>query len=138
MSVPFSPQPSASDAELLLNRKAQARLLAAKVDAVKRDGLPFYRPHPKQDKFHRSLSKRRGVFTGNRFGKSHMGMAEDCAWLRGERVWYPTTDPARRSGIPQHPVKGLIIANDWDKVQEIFTGQDGKLWRMLPSGLVKS
>jgi Terminase-like family. len=67
-----------------------------------------------------------------------MGIAEDCAWLRGERPWYPQSDPARSAGIPKHPVKGLIIANDWDKVQEIFTGQDGKLWKFLPSSLIKN
>ena len=137
MAVPSSPQPSVSDAELLLNRKAQARLLAAKVDAVKRDGLPFYRPHPKQDKFHRSCAKRRAAFTANRWGKSTMMIAEVCAWLRNERPWYPATDVARRSGIPQHPNKVLVIVNDWDKVQEIYTGQDGKLWRFLAKNLIR-
>jgi len=125
-----------ASAELQALRKKRALLLRAKVDAIKRDALPWYRPHPKQDLFHRSTAKRRGVFTGNRFGKSHMGINEDVAWLRGERPWYPESDPARRSGIPQHPVKGLIIANDWDKVQEIFTGPDGKLWRALPAELI--
>jgi hypothetical protein len=119
-------------AELLLNKQAQLRLQQRKIDALRRDGLPFYRPHPKQDRFHRSLAKRRGVFTGNRFGKSTMGCAEDCAWLRGERVWLPANDPSRRLGIPQRPVKGLVVANDWDKVKEIWTGDDGKIWKFFP------
>lgn len=124
--------------EVLLLRQQKAALLRKKVDAIKRDALPHYRPHPKQDAFHRSPAKRRGAFTGNRFGKSHMGTAEDCAWLRGFRPWYPEGDIARTSGIPKHPVKGLIIANDWDKVKEIFTGDDGKIWRMLPAdGFIK-
>lgn len=125
--------------ELLLVKRQKAELLAKKVQAMRADGLPFYRPHPKQDSFHRSPAKRRGAFTGNRFGKSTMGCAEDCAHLRGERPWYPKSDPARTSGIPQHPVKGLVVVNDWDKAKEIWTGQDGKLWKFLPSdGFVKS
>jgi hypothetical protein len=66
-----------------------------------------------------------------------MGIAEDCAWLRQERPWYPKNDEARTSGLPRRPVKGLIIANDWDKVKEIFTGNDGKLWKFLPKDLIK-
>jgi hypothetical protein len=125
--------------ELVLLKQRKLQLLTAKVTAIKQDSLPFYRPHPKQDLFHRSLQKRRGVFTGNRFGKSFMGVAEDCAWLRGERPWYPADDPARLGGIPQRPVKGLIIATDWDKVKEIFSGQDGKLWKFLPrNGFIKN
>lgn len=123
---------------LLLLKQQQLRLLDAKVKAIRADGLPFYRPHAKQNLFHRSTSKRRGAFTGNRFGKSTMGAAEDCAWLRGNRPWYPSSDAGRTSGIPQRPVKGLIIANDWDKVKEIWTGADGKLWKFLPKdGFVK-
>jgi hypothetical protein len=60
-----------------------------------------------------------------------MGCAEDCAWLRGERSWYPLDDPARKSCLPTQPVKGQVFANDWDKVKEIWTGDDGKIWRFL-------
>lgn len=77
---------------------------------------------------------------GNRTGKSTCAAAEDCAWLLGERPWYPKDDPARRSGIPQRPVKGLVITTDWDKVSEIWTGQEGqggKIWKYLPKGFVK-
>src|SRR5438093_10739744 len=93
---------------LLAVRQQQLRLHRLRVEAIKRDGLPFYLPHAKQDSFHRSVALRRGAFTGNRFGKSTMGIAEDCAWVRGERPWYPVTDPARTSGLPCHPVKGQI------------------------------
>ncbi len=124
-------------AELLVLKHQRAKLLAAKVEALKKDGLPFYRPHPKQDLWHKLPHLRRGAFTGNRFGKSTMGCAEDCAWIRGERPWYPKGDPARTSGIPQHPVKGLVITTDWDKVEEIWSGVDGKLWKYLPKGTYK-
>lgn len=131
-------QASLNSHELLLLKQKKARLLASKIEAMKHDGLPFYRPHPKQDLFHRSLAKRRGAFTANRFGKSTMGCAEDCAWLRGERPWLAKSDPARTLGIPQRPVKGLVITTDWDKVKEIWSDQDGKLWRYLPrKGFIK-
>ena len=124
--------------ELLLLKQQRAKLLDAKVEAIKQDGLPFYRPHFKQDLFHRSVALRRGAFTGNRFGKSTMGCAEDCAWLRGERPWCAKDDPARIAGIPQRPVKGLVITTDWDKVKEIWSGQDGKLWKFLPKNTKKT
>lgn len=103
-------------------------------------GLPYYKPHPKQDLFHRAaLFKRRMVRSGNRFGKSAMGCSEDCAWLVHERPWYPKSDPIRTLGLPQHPTKGLVLTTDWDKVDEIFTSREtGKLWKLLPSGYVKS
>lgn len=82
------------------------------------------------------------VRAGNRFGKSHMGCAEDCGWVLGERVWYPVGDPCRTAGIPRHPVKGLVITTDWDKVDEIWTSErgdnPGKLWKFLPSDSVVS
>lgn len=101
-------------------------------------GLLFYQPHAKQDEFHAAGNvKRRYVRTGNRFGKSTMGGAEDCAWAIGERPWYPKGDPRRSVGIPKHSTKGLIIVADWDKAHEIFTnpvkGQgQGKLFKFLP------
>lgn len=126
--------------KVLLERKKQ---LLGKQALLRKDyGLCFYTPHEKQDNFHRAGAfKHRLWESGNRGGKSTGGVAEDCAWLVGERAWYPENDPARRLGIPQHPVKGLVITTDWDKVDEIFTserGTEGKLWSMLPRGFVKS
>lgn len=114
-----------------------------KAELVHDFGLMRYVPHPKQDRFHRMGAKlRRGVFAGNRFGKSQMGCAEDCAWLYGERIWYPKDDPARYVGLPRRPVKGLVIAEDWDKVDEIWTSESGdtpgKLWQLLPADFVSS
>ncbi len=129
------------DIELALIRRRKADLLKQRIAAVRNDGLLYYQPHPKQSLFHLSTAKRRGIFAGNRFGKSISGCAEDCAWLRGERPWLPETDAGRLSGIPQHPVKGLVITTNWDKVDEVYTsnrGTEGKLWRFLPrDGFVK-
>jgi hypothetical protein len=123
--------------EILAMKLRLAELKRKKLELVRRYGLHYYKPHAVQDKFHRAGTqfKRRMVRAGNRLGKSHMGCAEDCAWIFGERVWYPEGDPARRGGIPQHPVKLLTITTDWDKVDEIWTGEKGeggKVWKMLP------
>lgn len=102
------------------------------------NGILFYEPHPKQDRFHRKGAKlRRYVRTGNRFGKSTMGAAEDVAWALGYRPWYPEGDPARYEGIPRRSVKLLVICQDWDKVNEIFTNMEpganqGKIFKLLP------
>lgn len=118
-------------------------LLHSKLLLQKDFRLMFYHPHPKQDKFHRAGGrfKRRYVRAGNRFGKSDMGVAEDCAYLLGYRPWIPRTDPACTAGIPQRPVKGLVIAADWDKVRSVFTEDKGesvgKVFKYLPSAMIK-
>jgi hypothetical protein len=129
------------DAELLALRVRKHELLSKKVEFMRRHGLSFYKPHQKQDAFHRAggAYKRRMVRAGNRFGKSHMGAAEDIAWLRGEREWYAKDDAARYAGIPQRPVKGLIITTDWDVVRDIWSDPNtGKLWRFLQKDEIKS
>lgn len=135
-----SPELDDSDYALLLKKKAE--LARKKLELVKDFGLCFYKPFAKQASFHAAADKRlRMMRSGNRFGKSTMGCAEDCAWLLGYRPWIPEGDPLRTLGIPQRPVKLLVITTDWDKVDEIFTsqkGEGGKLWRMLPKGFVKS
>lgn len=131
-----------NDFELLQIKRQEANLLRRRQQLIKENGILHYSPHPKQDAFHRAGEfKRRGVFAGNRFGKSDCGAAEDVAQAMGERIWYPKTDPARYAGIPQRPQKILIITNDWGKVDEIFTserGEMGKLWRFFPRGFIKS
>lgn len=126
---------------------AKKRLLMAlrkKKELKRKHGLLFYRPHQKQDMFHRAGAHRfRYARVGNRFGKSEMGIAEDIAWCLGERIWYPEGSPERHIGIPQRPVKGVLLCVDWDKCEEIFTsrtggadGVQGKLFRMLPQHLI--
>lgn len=109
-----------------------------RLEIAKSYGLCLYRPFPKQTSFHSAGSfKYRMMRSGNRFGKSTMGCAEDCAWLLGERVWLPASDPNRKLGIPAHGVKGLVITQDWDKVDEIWTDPEmGKLWRFLPKSAI--
>lgn len=125
-----SPEPEQIRALSLLKRlKAQQR----------QNGIAFYRPTPKQALFHAAGDFRyRYVRVGNRFGKSLMGAAEDIAWTLGERPWLPEGTPERTVGIPSHPVKGVLICNDWEKSEEIFTNMSadeqakGKLFALLP------
>lgn len=133
---------AAANPELLLAQQHHLALLRKRALLQQDYGLCFYKPHDQQDAFHRAGAfKHRLWEAGNRSGKSTGGVAEDCAWLLGERVWYGQSDPARTLGIPNHSVKGIVICADWDKVDEIFTserGTLGKLWQMLPRGFVKS
>lgn len=122
----------------LADKRRRVNLLKRRNELKAKNGLAFYRPHPKQDLFHSAAYyKGRYARTGNRFGKSEMGAAEDIAWLIGERIWYPKGDPRRTVGIPKHPVKGLLLVTDWDKATEIFTNNNpgerrGKLFALLP------
>lgn len=135
------PQTPETDEDDLVLKQRLLSLQQKKLELAKRFGLLFYKPWSKQDAFHRSTHKRRMIRAGNRTGKSTVGGAEDCAWLLGERVWLPESDPGRYSGIPKRPVKGLLITTDWDKVKEIWTGEEGdkpgKLWQFLPRDAVK-
>lgn len=127
-------------------------------------GINFYRPHWKQHKFHICTATGRYGRTGNRFGKSQMGVGEDVAWARGERAWYKNNfdvkdgegkvvyehrgadykkehgvdHPYVTCGIPQRPVKILILCENWKKAKQVFTNRDGspdmwgKLFKLLP------
>lgn len=134
--------------ELLQKRNAvNAKLLKLSKDC----GIALYRPHAKQHAFHSAREKRRGLFAGNRFGKSQGNGAETAAWMLGERTWYkvpfPIFDvahdmghnrrifvtaqhpggenhPLVRQGIPSHSTKQLIICTNWDKVHEIWTSTE--------------
>jgi len=122
------------DLQSIADKRDVVQALARREAMRKANGLLFYRPHQKQDFFHRHGEiKRRYVRTGNRFGKSTMGSAEDCAWALGERIWYDKDDPARMIGLPKRATKGVIICADWDKAEEIFTDEhNGKLIKLLP------
>lgn len=133
-------------------RVAELRQMAENVKRIKAlkqaFGLDFYRPHAKQDKFHAAAEVTgRYCRTGNRGGKTKCGAAEDVAFCLGYRPWYrhkfdvkdgkgnvvrvhdPENDEYSRSlitlGIPQRPIKLLLIVTDWDKSNEIFTNNVG-------------
>lgn len=119
----------------------ELKRLKKKLEAQERlkqsNALLFYEPHRKQDLFHANGDVRwRFVRTGNRWGKSQCGAAEDVAWALGERPWYKEGDKRRGVGIPKRATKGVILIYDWSKAKEIFTNQDkgnlGKLFQWIP------
>lgn len=117
---------------LLLRR--QVALEKRRKQLRKESAIYFYQPHPKQVIFHSAAGFHyRYARTGNRFGKSEMGGAEDVAFAKGFRPWLNENDPLRTLGIPKQPTKGLIVCIDWDKSEEAFTSfETGKLWKYIP------
>ena len=134
------------DHELQELKKQQAGLLEAKEKHYADNRLLYFVPHNQPgarasqvDFFNNATKKRRGVFCGNRWGKSTIGTIEDLSWAIGYRPFFPEGDPRRYAGIPDHGVKLLVVGEDWDKVSEIFTdnkglGGDrvGKFWEWAP------
>lgn len=139
--------------------EAEARMLRELKALREENGLSFYRPHLKQHKFHTCNYTGRFLCTGNRFGKSDCGIAETLAFALGGRIWYKNSfdildgsrnvverhigspdHPYITQGIPQRPLKILVLVVDWDMAKEVFTGREGsyetwgKLWKMLPKG----
>lgn len=110
-----------------------------------RNGILFYKPHAKQIMFHMAGDiPFRYAQVGNRFGKSEMGAAEDISFCLGERLFFPAGHPGRTKGIPARTVKGVLLCQDWDKSEEIFTNRSGddktrgKLFRLLPADRIEA
>lgn len=128
------PAPLVAHAKSLLSRKKQLE---------RENAIMLFRPHAKQAMFFAAAAfHHRYARTGNRFGKSEMGAAEDVAFALGFRPWLPVGDPLRTLGIPPHPTKGLIITTDWDKSTEVFTETEGekvgKLIKYIPKACLVS
>lgn len=69
-----------------------------------------YIPHPKQRKFHEAPNKIRGVFGGNRSGKTDMGCNEARFHATGKYPeWYPIAN--RFTG----PTRGRVVVTDYKK-----------------------
>jgi hypothetical protein len=126
--------------------REQIGVLQKKLELVKQSGISFYKPYSKQEAFHRHGTKtNRAFFAGNRAGKSECGVAELVSFCLGYRPFFAENDPDYRSGIPQRPIKALLICADWDQVERVFTNEfgdnPGKLRRMIPvselSGFIK-
>lgn len=144
--------------EELDSLKAEVALLQREKTIREENGLFFYTPHAKQYKFH-SVGHITGRHcrTGNRGGKTVCGAAEDIAYCIGGRTWARRSfevkngkgetvitheggfnHPLVRHGIPDFPVKGLLLVHDWDKSAEIFTNMEGSydrwgaLMKILP------
>jgi phage terminase large subunit-like protein len=86
-----------------------------------------YKPHVKQELFHRSTAKGRWFLGGNRSGKSVAGVVED--------IWWATKrHPYKR--IPGHTqIRGRVVASDFTNGVETILFPIVKRW-VLPSDLV--
>jgi phage terminase large subunit-like protein len=60
-----------------------AKLKAEYARQLEQEALRLYRPHEKQEAFHRSQASKRGLFGGNQSGKSYAG-AMEIAWTVGK------------------------------------------------------
>lgn len=145
-------------AQVLLDLRSRNAALKRARQLEQAYGVSFYRPHWKQDRFH-SVGHIKGRYCrfGNRTGKTKCGGAEDVAYAMGGRLWYREAfdvlngkrevvrhHPGGRDhelvihGIPQRPLKILIVCSDWDKSKEIYTNREGSyevwgdLWQLLP------
>lgn len=150
--------------ELLAQRERLEQLRKSKEE----NGIIFYRPHLKQHKFHTCNAKHRYLRFGNRGGKSECGISEDISMALGGRLWYRNAfdilgtrlvngvyetyiaeahpgghnHPYVTLGIPQRPIKILILVVDWDKAKSVFTNREGsyevwgKLWKLLPTSTI--
>lgn len=128
------------DERLRTAKASLFNLTVKKKDFYDDNQLALFVPHATQASFfEKATTIRRGIFSGNRWGKSTAGVVEDCCWALGYRPFYDKGDPRRTAGIPTHGVKILVIAEDWDKVKEVFTdkGQGGdrkgKFFDFLPA-----
>jgi hypothetical protein len=143
-SIPESELTEQQIDQMLVEAKAELLELSHQKEIMLRERkLWFFVPSPKQRQFfEKSYIKRRAGFCGNRFGKSTLGVIEDICWSIGYRPFFEEGDPLRYLGIPTHGVKGLVIAEDWDKVKEIFTNEEsierqGKFFEYLPEHFIK-
>lgn len=141
----------------LAEAEAENRRLREIQETIRSNGILFYRPHAKQHRFHICTATGRYGRTGNRFGKSEMGIAEVIAQCRGGREWYRYAfdilngkrevverhpggfnHPYVTCGIPRRPIKALLIVVDWEMAHKVFTNSSGayetwgKLFKLLP------
>lgn len=118
-----------------------AKLLTQRDELKNEFKIDFIRPNDGGQKlfFENAEKQIRDIYAGNRFGKSFVGILEDISWCLGERRFYKKGDPLRKLGIPAHGVKLLVVAQTWDKVDELFTstgrgdGPKGKLMEYCPN-----
>ena len=90
--------------ETLQHKRKLLKLLMAYKEASNRRPIENYKPHPKQEVFHRQASPIRMLAGANRSGKSTAGLAED--------VWFATgTHPHQDITVPN---KGWICGPDFN------------------------
>lgn len=93
--------------------------------AAVRPNLWGYKPHEKQEHFHKSESKARLYVGGNRSGKTTGGIIEDIWWLMGEHPY---------KEVPPAPVRGRIVGVDYENGIERILKPEMARW--IPPSLL--
>ena len=88
----------------------EIQALLAELEATSKLFETNYVPHAKQKEFHQSLAPLRGVFGGNRSGKTEMGTLECRFHATGD---YPDYYP--KEGRFSGPTRGRIVVTDYKK-----------------------
>jgi phage terminase large subunit-like protein len=68
--------------------------------------VTLYKPHAKQERFHKSQAKIRLYIGGNRSGKTTGGIVEDIWWLTRKHPYYE---------LPNRPIRGRIVSVDFNQ-----------------------
>lgn len=101
------------------------------VERVKRDAPIFlFRPLRAQREMISSDATYRCFFGGNRSGKTTVGLEEDVSYCIGFRPFLPPTHPRYRTPF-KPPVRGMLIAQSWDKLEEVHVPE---LAKWIPKG----
>lgn len=103
------------------------RLLGEQLNtAATRPNVNGYRPHAKQELFHKSPAKKKLYIGGNRSGKTTGGIIEDIWWLTGKHPYRDTPPP---------PVRGRINCVDFVNGVESIAKPELARW-LPPSELI--
>lgn len=94
---------------------------------AKRPNIHAYRPHAKQEIFHKSSAKKKLYIGGNRSGKTTSAVVEDIYWLRGQHPDRP---------VPEPPIRGRVVGVDFlDGINKIIIPE---FQRWTPPSLLKN
>ena len=91
-------------------------------------GIGAYKPHPSQEKFHRSISKEKLYIGGNRSGKTVGGASEMVQWVTGQHKW--------RTDIPRPPIRARVVAVDLEEGVKKIVIPEIKRW--MPKKFLKN
>lgn len=94
---------SAAEVNVLPTVKSDVRLNPAEIK---------YRPHEKQELFHRAINKTRLYIGGNRSGKTVAGVVECLYYISGQHLYRSPIVPVEGSGAAS-PVLGRVIGVDF-------------------------
>lgn len=101
--------------------------LAEKIRKQAREpNITAYKPHYKQELFHRSVAKVKLYIGGNRSGKTHGGVVEDIYRLKGQHPY---------RSVPEAPIRGRAVCVDFRQgINEILIP---KFKQLMPPSLLR-